>query len=65
MTKLKGFFLQRKLDPVYKALFDSHLRYHDTVWNALSITKLSQLQRIQIRARKLIVNDKCKYGWGL
>ena len=63
-NKLKGGILpQRKLEQVYKALFESHLRYGDIVWNALSNTKLSKLQRLQIRARKLIDNAKYKDGW--
>ena len=48
---------------MYKALFESHLRYGDIVWNALSNTKQSRLQRLQIRARKLIENAKYKDGW--
>ena len=48
---------------MYKALFESHLRYGDIVWNALSNTKLFRLQRLQIRARKLIANAKYKDGW--
>ena len=48
---------------MYKAVFESHLRYCDIVWNALSNTKLFKLQRLQIRARKLIENAKYKDGW--
>ena len=48
---------------MYKALFESHLRYGDIVWNALSNTKLSKLQRLQIRVRKLIENVKYRDGW--
>ena len=48
---------------MYKALFESHLRYCDIVWNALSNTKLSKLQRFHIRARKLIESAKYKDGW--
>ena len=48
---------------MFKALFASHFRYCYIIWNALSETKLSQLQRLQIRARKLIENGKYKYGW--
>ena len=63
LRKLKDILPQRKLEQVYKALFESHLRYGDIVWNALSNTKLSKLQRLQIRARKLIENAKYKDGW--
>ena len=48
---------------MYKALFESHLRYGDVVWNAVSNIKLSKLQRLQIRARKLIENSKYKDWW--
>ena len=51
------------LEKVYKALFESHLRFGNIVWNALSNTKLSKLQRLQIRARKLIENAKYKDEW--
>ena len=44
------------------SLFESHLCYGDIVWNALSNTKLSKLQRLQIRARKLRENAKYKDG---
>ena len=63
LRKLKGIFPQRKLDQVYRAFFESHLRYGDIDRNALSDTKLSQLQRLQIRARKLTENAKYKDGW--
>ena len=63
LRKLKDILPQRKLEQVYKALFESHLRYGDIVWNALSNTKLSKLQRLQIRAKKLIENAKYKDGW--
>ena len=63
LRKLKDILPQRKLEIVYKALFESHLRYCDIVWNALSNTKLSKLQSLQIRARKLIENAKYKDGW--
>ena len=63
LRKLKDILPQRKLEQVYKAFFESHLRYGDIVWNALSNTKLSKLQRLQIRASKLIENAKYKDGW--
>ena len=63
LRKLKEILPQRKLEQVYKAIFESHLRNGDIVCNALSNTKLSKLQRLQIRARKIIENAKCKDGW--
>ena len=63
LRKLKDILPQRKLEQMYKALFESHLRYGDIVWNALSNNILSKLQRLQIRARKLIENAKYKNGW--
>ena len=62
LRKLKDILPQRKLEQVCKALFDSHLRYCNIVWNALSNTKLSKLQRLQMRARKPIENAKYKMG---
>ena len=47
LRKLKDILPQRMLEQVYKALFESHLRYGDIVWNALSNTKLSKLQSLQ------------------
>ena len=62
LRKLRNVLPQRKLDQVYKALFESHLRYGNIVWSTLSNTKLSQLQRLQTRAKKLITNAKYKDG---
>ena len=56
LRKLKDILPQRKLEQVYKALFESHLRYGDIA---------SKLQRLQIRARKLIENAKYKDGWNI
>ena len=36
LRKLKGILPQRKLEQVYKALFESHLCHFDIVWNSLS-----------------------------
>ena len=63
LRKLKDILSQRKLEQVFKALFKSHLCYGDIVWYALSNIKLSKLQILQIRARKLIENAKYKNGW--
>ena len=43
---------------MYKTLSKNHLHGGNIVWNALSDTKRSQLQRLQIRASKLIENAK-------
>ena len=63
LRKLKDILPQRKLEQVFKALFESHLRYGDIFWNVLSTTKLSKLQRLQIKARKLIEDAKYKDEW--
>ena len=63
LRKFKDILPQRRLEKVYRALFESNPRYGDIVWNALSSTKLFKLQRIQIRARKLIENAKYKDEW--
>ena len=63
LTKLKDILPQRKLEQVYKALFESHRCYSDIVSTALSNTKLSKLQRLQIRARKLIESANYEDGW--
>ena len=56
LRKLKNILPQRKLDHVYKVIFENHFCYDNIVWSALSNTKLSQLQRLQTRAKKLIAN---------
>ena len=63
LRKLINILPRRKLDQVCKALFKSHLRYDNIVWSNLSNTKLSQLQRLNTRANKLIPHAKYKDGW--
>ena len=63
LWKLKNIFPQSKLDQVYKALLESHLRYCDELWDKLSNTKLDHLQRLQNRARTLIEGSRLKDGW--
>ena len=63
LRKLKNILPQFKLDQVYKALLESHLRYSDELWGKLSNTKLDQLQRLQNRARTLIEGSRLKDGW--
>ena len=47
--KPKNILSQRRLELVYKAIFEGHLRYGNIVCSALSNTTLSQLQRLQTR----------------
>ena len=54
---------QSKLDQVYRALFESHLRYSNELWGSLSNTKLDHLQRLQTRAKTLIESSRLKDGW--
>ena len=49
LRKLKDILPQRKLEQLYKTLFEIHLHNSDVVWHALSNTKLSQFQRVQTR----------------
>ena len=63
LRKLKNILPQSKLDQVYKALLESHLRYSDELWGSLSNTKLDHLQRLQTRARTLIEGSRLKDGW--
>ena len=46
LRRLKNILPQTKLDQVYKALLESHLRYSDELWGSLSNTKLDHLQRL-------------------
>ena len=63
MRKLKNILPQTKLDQVYKALLESHLRYSDEIRGSLSNTKLDHLQHLQTRARTLIESSGLKDGW--
>ena len=54
ILKLKNILPQTKLDQVYRALLESHLRYCNQIWGSLSNTKLDHLQRLQNRARTLM-----------
>ena len=47
LRKLKNILPQSQLLNVYQALVESHLRYANVVWGALSNTKLSNLQKYQ------------------
>ena len=63
LQKLRNILPQSKLDQVYRALLESHLRYSDELWGSLSNTKLDHLQRLQNRARTLIESSRLKDGW--
>ena len=63
LQKLKNILPQSKLDQVYKALLESHLRYSNEIWGSLSNTKLEHLQRLQSRAQTLIESSGLKDGW--
>ena len=63
LQKLRNILPQSKLDQVYRALLESHLRYSDELWGSLSNTKLDHLQRLQNRARTLIKSSRLKVGW--
>ena len=63
LQKLRNILPQSKLDQVYRALLESHLRYSDELWGSLSNTKLDHLQRLQNRARTLIEGSRLKDGW--
>ena len=63
IRKLKNILPQTKLDQVYRALLESHLRYCNEIWGSLSNTKLDHLQRLQNRARTLIESSRLKDGW--
>ena len=54
IRKLKNILPQTKLDQVYRALLESHLRYCNEIWGSLSNIKLDQPQPLQNRARAFI-----------
>ena len=61
LKKLQNVLPQSKLCDVYRALFESHLRY--VVWGSLSSTKLQTLQCLQNRALSIIESAKFKDPW--
>ena len=48
---------------MYQALVESHLKYANVIWGALSDTKISTLQKYQNRALDLIESSKVKDAW--
>ena len=63
IRKLATILPQTKLEQVYRALVESHLRYGNELWDSLSDTKQDHLQHLQGRARTLIENAHSKDGW--
>ena len=62
LQKLKNNLTKSELDQVYKALFESHLRYSDELWDNLSNTKSQHLLRLENKAKTLIENSRLKDG---
>ena len=58
LKKRKDVLPQSKLCDVYRALFESHLRYGSVVWGSLSSAELQTLQRLQNRALSIIASAK-------
>ena len=48
---------------MYRALYESHLRYGNELWGNQSATKLEHLQRLQDRGLELIEGAKYRDGW--
>ena len=63
LRKLQNILPQSKLENVYKALFESQLRYGSVIWDSLSPTKLEHLQCLQTRAISIIQSAKYKDAW--
>ena len=60
IRKLKNILPQSQLLNVYQALVESHLRYANVIWGALSDTKIGTLLKYQNRALDLIESSKVK-----
>ena len=63
LKKLKNLISQPKLDHVYRALIESHLRYANAIWGSLPKSQLNTLQRLQDRARSIIEKARLKDNW--
>ena len=63
IRKLKNTLPQSQLLNVYQALIESHLRYANMIWDALSNTKLSTLKNFQNRAFDIVEPSKEKVSW--
>ena len=60
LKKLKNFISQSKLEHVYCALIEIHLRYANDIWGSRPKSKLNTLQRLQDRARSIIDKARLK-----
>ena len=63
LKKLADVLPQSKLCDVCRALFESHLRYRNVVWESLSSAELQTLQRLQYRALSIIASASYKDPW--
>ena len=63
LEKLKDVLSPSKLCDVYRALFESHLRYANTLWGSLTPAEVQTLQRLQSRALSIIESARCKDPW--
>ena len=63
LKKLKDVLPQSKLCDVYRALFESHLRYANTIWGRLSSAELQTPQRLQNKALSMIESARYKDPW--
>ena len=60
LKKLKDAPPQSKLCDVYRALFESHIRYGNVVWGSLPSAELQSLHHLQNRARSIIASARYK-----
>ena len=63
IRKLTNILPQTKLERVYRALVECHLRYGNELWGSLSDTKLDHLQHLEDRVCILIENAYSLEGW--
>ena len=63
MKKIKDVLPQSKLCDVFRALFESHIRQENVVWESLSSAELQTLQRLQNRALSIIASARYKDPW--
>ena len=63
LEKLKNVLSQSKLCDIYRALFESRLRYVNVVWVSLSSTELQTLQCLQNMGLSIIESARFKDPW--
>ena len=63
IRKLKNILPQSQLLNVYQALVESHLRYANVIWGALSDAKISTFAEIPKQSTRLIESSKVKDAW--